>query len=159
VKAIYRRLQTRLRLAFGARETPSRVAAALALGVTISFSPFQGLHTLIALLLAFALKLNKPDVLLGTLVINPWTLTLYFPAACWLGSRLTGIPMPRLALPSPRTLLHHLTSPSLEPWVRDVLLIWGVGATLCTLAVGPTTFWLLRRFITRHRARHPHPPS
>jgi hypothetical protein len=159
VKAVYRRLETRLRNTFGAKEPPSRVAAALALGIAISFSPFQGLHTLIALLLAFLLRLNKPDVLLGTLVINPWTLTLYFPSACWLGSRLTGIPMPRFALPSPGELLQRLTSPSLEGWVWDVLLIWGVGSTLCTLAVGPATFWFLRRFITRHRARHPHPPD
>ncbi|HNX51483.1 MAG TPA: DUF2062 domain-containing protein [Thermoanaerobaculaceae bacterium] len=159
MKAIYERIRARLRNTFGAKEPPSRVAAALALGITISFSPFQGLHTVIALLLAFVLRLNKPDVLLGTVIVNPWTLPVYFPAACWLGSRLTGIPVPHFALPSPGELLHRLASPTLEPWVRDVLVIWGVGASLCTLAVGPTSFWLLRHFIERHRAKHPHPPD
>ena len=129
MKAIYERIRTRLRNTFGAKEPPSRVAAALALGIAISFSPFQGLHTVIALLLAFVLKLNKPDVLLGTIFVNPWTLPIYFPAACWLGSRLTGVPMPHFALPSPGELLQRLTSPTLEPWVRDVILNWGVGAS------------------------------
>ncbi|MGZ5430544.1 MAG: DUF2062 domain-containing protein, partial [Thermoanaerobaculia bacterium] len=60
----------------GSDSPPEVVAASFAIGVAISFTPLFGLHWIIALLLAVILRLNKVDVLLGTLVVNPLT----FPA-------------------------------------------------------------------------------
>ena len=70
---------------------PVAVAAPLMIG--IGLSPLMGLHTVLALVLALLFRLNKVDVLLGTLIINPWTLTLFFPAAVYLGKRITGVHM------------------------------------------------------------------
>src|SRR5262245_66491344 len=46
-------------------DTPQRTAAAYALGVFLGFSPLLGLHTILGLILAFALSLNRVAVLLG----------------------------------------------------------------------------------------------
>ncbi|PYR27245.1 MAG: DUF2062 domain-containing protein, partial [Acidobacteria bacterium] len=53
-------------------DTPERTAAAFALGVFFGFSPFLGLHTLLALAVAFLLNLNRVAVLLGVYSNLPW---------------------------------------------------------------------------------------
>jgi uncharacterized protein (DUF2062 family) len=68
----------------GREEPPERVAAAIGLGVGIGFSPFIGLHLLLALMLAWVFRLNKIDTVLGTLSGQVPTWTPVFP----LGSRL-----------------------------------------------------------------------
>ena len=47
------------------QDTPERTAAAFALGVFFGFSPFLGLHTLLGVVFAFLLNLNRVAVLLG----------------------------------------------------------------------------------------------
>lgn len=51
----------------------TKVAKGFAYGCAVSFTPFVGLHTLIALGLASLYKQNKTSALLGTLLGNPWT--------------------------------------------------------------------------------------
>ena len=53
-----------------------KVAKGLALGCAVSFTPFVGFHSLIALGLAALYKENKTAALLGTLFGNPWTFPL-----------------------------------------------------------------------------------
>ena len=67
-KLIRRWLGTLLHVA----DTPERTAAAFALGVFFGFSPFLGLHTIMALALAFALNLNRVATLLGVYSNLPW---------------------------------------------------------------------------------------
>ncbi len=147
------RVRARFVEVMGVHERPERLAAAWALGVGIGLSPLLGLHTLLALALALGLRLNKVDVLLGTLVVNPWTLTAYFPAAVVVGRRLVGVPIPRLAVPRPEAVLHLALWRDSAPWLRSVLLAWGVGATVLSLAASAVTYLLLRRLIRAHRAR------
>ena len=54
----------------------TKVAKGFAYGCAVSFTPFVGLHTLIALGLASLYKQNKTAALLGTLLGNPWTFPL-----------------------------------------------------------------------------------
>jgi uncharacterized protein (DUF2062 family) len=156
MRAMFRHAHARLRHAFGADEPPARVAAAWALGVGISLSPLLGLHTVIALALAFLFRLNKVDVLLGTLIINPWTLTIYFPAAVTLGALVTG---EAVRLLSPRELLSGSAWQGQAHALKPVLKAWFVGATPFALLVALATFLLLRRAIERHRRRHPAPKA
>ena len=146
-------LRARLRGVVGASEPPARLAAAWALGIGIGMSPFLGLHTAIALVLAFAFRLNKVDVFVGTLVANPWTLSVYFPAAVYVGQRLTGVPMPALALPAPEMLARPAFWRSHAPWLRSLLVAWGAGALVCALVGAALTYFVLDRVIERHRRR------
>lgn len=152
-------IRERLKAVLGAHETPGRVAAAWALGITISLSPFLFFHTLLALALAFAFRLNKPDVVLGTLFINPWTHGPYFAAAVWLGSVVTGTHIPWSTVPTPAELFDREFWTAGNGFVRSLLLTWGVGSALITATLGPASFYLLRHLITalRKRASPPHP--
>ena len=46
-------------------DTPERTARAFALGVFLGFSPFLGLHTIVAIAVAFLFNMNRVAVLLG----------------------------------------------------------------------------------------------
>ena len=49
------------------------IALGLACGISISFTPFLGLHTLFAITLAWILRGSMAAALIGTLFGNPWT--------------------------------------------------------------------------------------
>ena len=139
-------------------DPPERTALAFAVGVFIAFSPFLGLHTILATLVAFLFRFNKIAIYTGTFVNNPFlTLVPITLASYGLGARLLGRParLPRggLALlkePHPLTAgyWHELFT---HGW--DVLLPFAVGGTLlsfvCSLAAYPVTLHLLRA----HRRR------
>src|SRR3954465_6811547 len=79
------------------RDTPQRTAAAYALGVFLGFSPFLGLHTLLGLVFAFTLSLNRVAVLLGIYSNLPWILPAYYTLATALGAAILRVPLnPRL---------------------------------------------------------------
>src|ERR1041384_3524999 len=75
-------------------DPPERTALAFAIGVFIAFSPFLGLHTLLATLLAFLFRFNKLAIYTGTFVNNPFlTLVPIVVASYGLGARLLGRPV------------------------------------------------------------------
>ena len=153
MRNLAQRIRTRLQAAVGTHEPPSRLAAAWGIGIAVGLSPFLGLHTVLALLLAFFLRLNKLDVLLGTLIMNPWTFPVYFPAAAFLGRWITGIRVPRVVLPHPTQLLRPDVWREQAEWLRPLLVVWGVGATIAAAVGGLATFYLVRAFIVIHRRR------
>ena len=53
-------------------DPPERTALAFSIGVFIAFSPFLGLHTIMATALAFAFRFNKIAIYAGTFVNNPF---------------------------------------------------------------------------------------
>jgi uncharacterized protein (DUF2062 family) len=67
---------------------PWRTALALALGVFISFTPFWGFQTLLALLAATAFRLNRAATVLGTWLNLPWFAPFVYAGAVKLGARL-----------------------------------------------------------------------
>jgi uncharacterized protein (DUF2062 family) len=137
----------------GRDEPPELVAASFALGVAVSFTPLFGLHWVIALLLAVVLKLNKVDVILGTLVVNP----------------LTFGPVAALALPVGRVILRaQREASSYLPWrevatrsfwhqagpkMRVIGLHLAVGMFVLAILSGSLTYVLLVHIIRHHRAR------
>ncbi len=89
------RLKHWLRFVLHTDDTPPRAALAFALGVFIAWTPVVGFHTLIALGLAFLLRLNRVAVLAGTFVNNPWTFVPIYSASAYFGSLLLGTEVPR----------------------------------------------------------------
>jgi uncharacterized protein (DUF2062 family) len=53
-------------------DPPERTALAFSIGVFIAFSPFLGLHTILATLIAFLFRFNKLAIYTGTFVNNPF---------------------------------------------------------------------------------------
>src|SRR5687767_5383891 len=75
-------------------DTPERTATAYAFGVFLGFSPLLGLHTILGLLFAFALSLNRVAVLLGVYSNLPWILVPYYSLATWLGASILRTQLP-----------------------------------------------------------------
>ena len=53
--------------------SPHEIALGLACGIAISFTPFLGLHALLAITFAWVLRGSMAAALIGTLFGNPWT--------------------------------------------------------------------------------------
>src|SRR4026209_2611576 len=75
-------------------DTPQRTASAYALGVFFGFSPLLGLHTILGLVFAFALNLNRVAVLLGVYSNLPWILVPYYTLMTWLGATILRTELP-----------------------------------------------------------------
>lgn len=67
-------------------ESPWRTALALAVGVFLSFTPFWGFQTLLALLLATVLRLNRAVTVAGTWLNLPWFAPFVYAGAVKLGA-------------------------------------------------------------------------
>src|SRR4051794_8515097 len=96
------RLRQRLDQMLHTHDTPERTAAAFALGVFFGFSPLLGLHTILGLVFAFTLNLNRVAVLLGIYSNLPWILPAYYTLATMGGAAILRVPI------NPK-LLHDLT--------------------------------------------------
>lgn len=53
--------------------TPHAIAGGFACGAAVSFTPFVGLHIVLAALLAWSIRANIISSAIGTVVGNPWT--------------------------------------------------------------------------------------
>jgi uncharacterized protein (DUF2062 family) len=139
------------------QDTPERTAAAFALGVFLGFSPFLGLHTLLAILAAFLLNMNRVAVLMGAYSNLPWFLAPYYAIATMVGSEITG-KRPPADLRSSLGRLFELSLFHEEFWRRLVVIIkpllwpYTVGSMLCALVLAAAAYHLALAFVrSRHR--------
>lgn len=160
------------------KDPPRRTAIAFGTGVFIAFSPLLGLHTIMAIAIAFALRLNRVAVLAGAW-INVWALVPCYMFGTFIGTRLLSVHSRRLdanfwdrahsfvwsalsstlvgnwseALRSLRSLFRSF-GPLLWPFVTGNLIL-GVVAGLIAYAIG-------RRFLearAHRRGADAHPPA
>jgi uncharacterized protein (DUF2062 family) len=134
-------------------DPPERTALAFSIGVCIAFSPFLGLHTILATLLAFLFRFNKVAIYTGTFVNNPFlTLVPIILASYGIGAFILGRP---LSLPPEDLALlkepHLLTGAYWQHLFQNswkVLLPFAIGggvlSVVCSLATYPLTLRLLR---------------
>ena len=78
-------------------DTPHRTAVAFGIGVFIAFFPLLGIHTVMALGIAFAFRLNRAAMLIGCYINNPWTLAPLYLGGTLVGCLLLGVPADGLA--------------------------------------------------------------
>lgn len=146
------RLRQFAQVLFHMEDPPHRTALAFGVGVFIAFSPLLGIHWLLALGTAFALRLNRVAVLLGTYVNNPWTLAPLYLAGTALGCALLGVAPDGLATIEWHRhgwdfyahLLEHL-KPYLWPYV--------LGNTILGATAGGATYVVVLRLLERRARR------
>ena len=137
-------------------DPPERTALAFSIGVFIAFSPFLGLHTIMATVIAFLFRFNKIAIYTGTFVNNPFlTLVPIILASYAVGAFLMSRP---LALPreSLELLQHpHLLSAAYwrQLFVRsgDVLLPFAVGGMVLSFVGAFVSYPLTVRLLRRSR--------
>ena len=87
IRATFRRL-------LALDDPPERTALAFSIGVFIAFSPFLGLHTIAATVVAFLFRFNKIAIYAGTFLNNPFlTLVPIIILSYALGAFLLGRPL------------------------------------------------------------------
>ncbi len=72
------------------QDPPRRTALAFGVGVFIAFSPLLGLHTVMAIAVAFAFGLNRVAVLAGAWV-NFWALAPCYAFGTLIGALMLGV--------------------------------------------------------------------
>ena len=112
-------------------DRPWRVALALSVGVFISFTPFYGVQTILALVVATLLRLNRAITVTGTWMNLPWFAPFIYAGAIKLGTVL---------LPD----LHGLSG------ISVALLL---GTTILGAAAAGLTYVVALTVIARRRAR------
>jgi uncharacterized protein (DUF2062 family) len=137
-------------------DTPQRTAAAFALGVFFGFSPFLGLHTLLGIVFAFLLNLNRIAVLLGVYSNLPWIIAPYYAFATMAGAVITRTRVPP-GFRDQLAILFDLSVFQGEFW-RQVItilqpLLWPytVGSTLGALVLAAIAYPLALAFVTSRR--------
>jgi uncharacterized protein len=140
-------------------DTPERTAAAFALGVFFGFSPMLGFHTLLGIVFAFLLNLNRVAVLLGVYSNLPWVIAPYYAFATMAGARITGHKLPP-GLKSQLGALFEMTIFGGEFWrqlitiLKPLLLPYAVGSTFGALALATVAYPLALAFVTSRRRIH-----
>lgn len=143
-------------------QPPRRTAAAFAVGVFISFSPFLGFQIIAAISVAFLLKLNRVAVLAGLCSNLPWFVVPWYAATTMLAAAVLGVRIPQ-DLSAEFGRVFQLSLLEQEFWVRTFALVspflsaFLIGPTLgaAVLAIGSYTGGLA--LISRHRARTQQP--
>jgi uncharacterized protein len=149
----WRRLVARL-AALG--DSPGRTAAAFALGVFLSFSPFLGLQIAIGMGAALALRLSKVAVFVGLNANLPWITIPWYVLT-------TGAAAAALGLAGVPDLADRLRQVFEEPlyraafWRRCVGLLgpyfWSflIGPTAGAIVLGIAAYFLTLRMLVRYR--------
>jgi uncharacterized protein (DUF2062 family) len=129
--------------------SPRRLAFGLALGVFVGASPLWGLHTVMAIVLSFLLRLNKPAVLLGTLVSNP----LFAPFLIFFSLEAgSGILYGRPAQLSVEEIKALMEAPDTRHLMNEYLLPYCAGSVVVGLVLAFLTFWIALWSARRYRA-------
>src|SRR6476469_3233402 len=140
-------------------DTPQRTAAAYALGVFFGFSPLLGLHTLLGLVFAFALNLNRVAVLLGIYSNLPWILPAYYTLATMAGAGLLRVRVQP-------GLLRELTAALADAQWADfrrlahaltpLFKAFALGSTLGAILLALIAYYVALAMIVAHRRRLAH---
>ncbi|HSD45219.1 MAG TPA: DUF2062 domain-containing protein [Pyrinomonadaceae bacterium] len=144
-------------------DPPERTALAFSIGVFIAFSPFLGLHTIMATVIAFLFRFNKVAIYTGTFLNNPFfTLVPIIIGSYAIGAFVLGRP-----LRIPDEGLQLLKNPDIfssnyyrRLFVQSWHIVWpfSVGATVlsvvCSVLAYPLTLRALRAY-RRRKEGHP----
>jgi len=137
-------------------DTPQRTAAAYALGVFFGFSPFLGLHTILGLVFAFALNLNRVAVLLGIYSNLPWILPAYYTLATMLGAAILRVQVPPGLISDLSSAFADASWADFRHLARALTpLLWGygLGSTIGASILSLIAYRVALAMIVHHRRR------
>lgn len=129
------------------KDPPHRTALAFGAGVFIAFSPLLGLHTVIAIAVAFAFRLNRVAILAGAW-INAWALAPCYAFGTFVGALLLGVDAGDLEAVDWSQGVGALGS-TLSALIWPIIL----GNTLLGLAIAAPAYFLCRKFLEARENR------
>lgn len=121
---------------------PGHISTGFAVGVFISFTPFFGLHTPLAIVLAFIFRLNKLTTVTGAWVNTPLTVVPVLMASYNLGSFILGEPAGNLNLTT-------LNWQSIQPYAKSILM----GTSIIGFVAAVASYFICYRLVTFFRRK------
>lgn len=122
------------------------MATAFAVGVFIGMSPLLGLHTVLGLITAWLLRLNRVITLVGVFVTNPWTIVPIYSFGTWIGAKIIGM---HKVIPvidwTEITLLGFLKE------FRPLLLPFIIGSTAIGIVSAIMGYFILYNAVKKYR--------
>lgn len=122
-------------------DTPHRIALTFAVGVFLGLSPFIGLHTVLALAVAWIFRLNRIVMLSGAFINNPWSMIPIYTFSTWIGAEILGtdllvtdVDWRRITLGTIVRDLEHLVL----PFFLGTLLVATLFSLICYIIVKKT---------------------
>jgi uncharacterized protein (DUF2062 family) len=143
----------------GSSDSSRRTAAAFALGVFLSFSPFIGFQIAIGMTVAFLLRLSRPVVFIGLCVNLPWIIVPWYTLMTLAGGVMLNRPV-AADFGTRFDALMELSFFRAEFWTHGFDLVapffWSylVGSTAGAAVLGIGSYFLTASLLTRWSARH-----
>ena len=163
-------------------DTPQSIAIGFAIGAFVSFTPFFGLHFIVAALVARVLKVNMISALFGTAVGNPLSFPLIAAGSMSVGTlvlgRGGGAPDDQhadgegiiaafvdvghllydgirsaLGIAEPGTVSWSVAAQRLGEFADQVMLPYGIGGLICGIPVAIASFYIVRSAIAAYQKR------
>jgi uncharacterized protein len=125
---------------------PGHIAAGFAVGVFISFTPFFGLHTPIAIAAAFIFRLNKVTTVTGAWVNTPITVVPILGISYKIGRFLRGQTVNELPM---QAMQGGLEWHNLEKYAKSLLL----GTSILGFVAAIFAYFICYYLVVRFRAR------
>ncbi len=124
---------------------PRHIATGFAVGVFISFTPFFGIHTPLAIAAAFLFRLNKLTCITGAWINTPITIIPVLVASRSLGSMILGNP--------PHSFkVNSIEWSALRANATEILLGSSIIGFVLALAGYFLCYWLIVRFRKKDEA-------
>lgn len=127
-------------------DTPHSIAAGLAAGAAISFTPFMGLHFVLAAVLAWITNGNLFASAVGTAVGNPWTFPVIWLLTLEIGRFIIGGTGSGLGK-------GELTMRMLVEHPFEIFLPMSVGGILVAVVVWFTTYYVSKPLVAAYQHR------
>jgi len=139
------------------RDTPNAIAGGVAIGIFFSLIPLVGFKTLLTIFFAWLTRSNLVAAFVASAAHNvalPLMPLLYrgeYELGFWLFSNPHRLPPPLLTA--------HWESHKFLSWTaiysmgKDLL----VGSIVCATPLALLAFFVTRKIVARHHAKHPHP--
>jgi uncharacterized protein (TIGR03546 family) len=118
---------------------PGHISTGFAVGVFVSFTPFFGIHTPMAIALAFIFRLNKVACITGAWINTPLTIVPVLVASYNLGRFLSGKPGREISFA-------NLDWHTLQPYAKSILLGSSIIGFVAALASYFICYWLVKFF-------------
>ncbi len=121
------------------QDTPHRIALSFAVGLFIGMSFLLGFHTVLALVVAWALKLNRVVILSGVFITNPWSIIPIYTFCTWIGTIIMGTDHV-----IPEINWDHLTVVGLFSELSHLVLPFVVGTTAVGFLAAAASYVIIR---------------
>jgi uncharacterized protein (TIGR03546 family) len=122
--------------------SPHEIALSLAVGIFVAFIPVFGTHTVIAIFLAYILRVNTLIVLLGTQISNPLSFPFQIFISAEVGNLILNGALLEIKFSKEINYLSHYLWPII------------VGSLILGIGLSVASYLLTKVILKKRRARH-----